>query len=126
VGFLGGELDGLVLGFILGWSQDMLSADALSVNLVAKAGAGFLAGLAGRHLAHITPAVLLIGLAGISCLSSLAFLYSMKEADWESMWHAVHSKVLVQGLLDAAVGTGAYWLFLVRSADIQMNVRDRY
>ncbi len=69
VGFFGGELDGLILGVILGCSQDMLSAGDLWVNVATKGGAGFLAGLAGRHMAHITPAVLTVGLAIISCLS---------------------------------------------------------
>ena len=69
VGFLGGELDGLILGLILGCFQDMLSAGELWINVVTKGGAGFLAGMAGRHMAHITPAVLTVGLVVISCLS---------------------------------------------------------
>jgi hypothetical protein len=125
VGFLGGELDGLLLGVILGWSQDLLSAGDW-VNVVSKGGAGFLAGLAGRHLAHITPAVLLIGLAVISCVSSLAFVYSMKISDWDVVWHAMYSKVFIQATLDAAVGTAAYWLFMRRSAADAMLAGDRY
>jgi hypothetical protein len=125
VGFLGGELDGLLLGVILGWSQDLLSAGDW-VNVVSKGGAGFLAGLAGRHLAHITPAVLLIGLAAISCVSSLAFVYSMKISDWDVVWHAMYSKVFIQATLDAAVGTAAYWLFMRRSAADAMLAGDRY
>jgi hypothetical protein len=126
VGFFGGELDGLLLGVILGWSQDLLSAGELWVNVVSKGGAGFLAGLAGRHLAHITPAVLLIGLAAISCVSSLAFVYSMKISDWDVVWHAMYSKVFIQATLDAAVGTAAYWLFMRRSAADAMLAGDRY
>lgn len=36
VGFLGGELDGLLLGLLLGYSQDMFSAGDLWVNVVTK------------------------------------------------------------------------------------------
>lgn len=126
IGFFGGELDGLLLGIILGWSQDLLSAGELWVNVVSKSGAGFLAGLAGRHLAHITPTVLLIGLAAISCVSSLAFVYSMKIADWDVVWHTIYSKVLVQGVLDAAVGTAVYWVFTRRSTADEMMAGDRY
>ena len=41
VGFFGGELDGLLLGIILGWSQDLLSAGELWVNVVSKGGASW-------------------------------------------------------------------------------------
>lgn len=126
VGFFGGELDGLLLGIILGWSQDLLSAGELWVNVVSKGGAGFLAGLAGRHLAHITPTVLLVGLGAISCLSNLAFVYSMKISDWDVIWHAIHSKVLIQGIFDAALGTAAYWVFMRRSPADQMAVGGHY
>jgi hypothetical protein len=126
VGFFGGELDGLLLGIILGWSQDLLSAGELWVNVVSKGGAGFLAGLAGRHLAHITPTVLLIGLGAISCFSNLAFVYSMKISDWDVIWHAIHSKVLIQGIFDAALGTAVYWLFMRRSPADQMTVGGHY
>ncbi|HJR77105.1 MAG TPA: hypothetical protein VJ805_09025 [Nitrospiraceae bacterium] len=126
VGFWGGELDGLVLGIILGWSQDLLSAGDLWVNVVSKGGAGFVAGLAGRHLAHITPTVLLIGLAVISCVSSLAFVYSMKVSEWDAVWHAMYSKVFLQGVCDAAVGTAAYWLFMRRLGIDDMMAGDRY
>jgi hypothetical protein len=126
VGFFGGELDGLVLGVILGWSQDLLSAGELWVNVVSKGGAGFLAGLAGRHLAHITPTVLLIGLAAISCVSSLAFVYSMKISDWDVIWHVIYSKVIIQGVFDAAIGTAAYWLFLRRSGIDEVMAERRY
>jgi uncharacterized membrane protein len=126
VGFFGGELDGLLLGIILGWSQDLLSAGELWVNVVSKGGAGFLAGLAGRHLAHITPTVLLVGLGAISCLSNLAFVYTMKISDWDVIWHAIHSKVLIQGIFDAALGAAVYWLFMRRSPADQMAAGGQY
>jgi len=126
VGFFGGELDGLILGVVLGWSQDLLSAGELWVNVVSKGGAGFLAGLAGRHFAYITPTVLLIGLAAISCISSLAFVYSMRISDWDVIWHVIYSKVVIQGALDAAVGTAAYWLFMRRSGIDDMMAEGRY
>jgi uncharacterized membrane protein len=111
VGFFGGELDGLILGLILGYSQDMLSAGDFWVNVVTKGGAGFLAGLAGRHMAHITPAVLTASLAIISFLSSAVFLYSMNPASMEDIWIGVRSTILIQAIFDAALGAGLYMLF---------------
>jgi uncharacterized membrane protein len=117
VGFLGGELDGLILGLILGCLQDMLSAGDLWINVVTKGGAGFLAGLAGRHMAHITPAVLTVGLVVISCLSSGVFLYAMNPVGIDEIWMGVRSTILVQALFDATVGAGLYLLFRRRWSD---------
>ena len=120
VGFLGGELDGLILGLILGCFQDMLSAGDLWINVVTKGGAGFLAGLAGRHMAHITPAVLTVGLVIISCLSSGVFLYAMNPASIDEIWMGVRSTVLVQAGFDAAIGAGLYVVFRRRWSDDRM------
>jgi hypothetical protein len=68
--------------------------------------------------------VVVIGLAFISCVSSLAFVYSMKIADWDVVWHAIYSKVLVQGVVDAAVGTAVYWMFMRRSTAVEMMTGD--
>lgn len=120
VGFLGGELDGLILGLILGCFQDMLSAGDLWINVVTKGGAGFLAGLAGRHMAHITPVVLTVGLVIISCLSSGMFLYAMNPAGIDEIWVGVRSTVLVQAAFDAAIGAGLYFVFRKRWSDDRM------
>ncbi|HVG02904.1 MAG TPA: hypothetical protein VM842_08435 [Nitrospira sp.] len=111
VGFLGGEIDGLILGLLLGCFQDMLSAGDLWINVVTKGGAGFLAGLAGRHMAHVTPAVLAVGLVIFSCLSSGVFLYAMNPPGFEEIWVGVRSTVLVQAAFDAAIGAGLYMIF---------------
>ncbi len=120
VGFLGGELDGLILGLILGCFQDILSAGDLWINVVTKGGAGFLAGLAGRHMAHITPAVLTIGLVIISSLSSGVFLYAMNPATVDEIWVGVRSTVLVQVGFDAAIGAALYAMFRRRWSDDRM------
>jgi uncharacterized membrane protein len=111
VGFLGGELDGLILGLLLGCFQDMLSAGELWINVVTKGGAGFLAGLAGRHMAHLTPGVLAAGLVTISFLSSAVFLYAMNPAGLGEIWVSVRSTVLIQAAFDAAIGAGLYMIF---------------
>ncbi|MBA3754162.1 MAG: hypothetical protein H0X01_08520 [Nitrospira sp.] len=120
VGFFGGELDGLILGLILGCFQDILSAGDLWINVVTKGGAGFLAGLAGRHMAHITPAVLTIGLVIISSLSSGVFLYAMNPATVDEIWVGVRSTVLVQAGFDAAIGAALYAMFRRRWSDDRM------
>ena len=90
-------------------------ASSLDINHVVAE-----SGLAGRHMAHITPAVMTAGLAIISCLSSAVFLYSMNPAGLDEVWLGVRSTVLVQAGLDAAVGAGLYLLFRQRWSDDRM------
>lgn len=120
VGFLGGELDGLLLGLLLGYSQDMFSAGDLWVNVVTKGAQGFLAGLAGRHMAHLTPAVLAVGLAVLSCLSSAVFLSSLAPSSPEELWIGVRSTIVLQAAFDAGIGVLLYLLFRQQWSDDRM------
>ena len=51
-----------LVGFILGWVLNFIRPANLWVNVVTKGARVRLAGLAGRHVAHITPMVLIVGL----------------------------------------------------------------
>ena len=76
----------LILGLILGCFQDMLAAGVCGSTWSRKAEAASLAGLAGRHMAHITPGRHDGGIGIISCLSSAVFLYSMNPAGLDEVW----------------------------------------
>lgn len=114
VGLLAGELDGVLMGLAMGWALDLFSAGELWLNLVTKGGAGLVAGLAGRQIAHITPVVLLVGLLVVSAVSGLITAFNMNVGGLEGLWWAVRSVVLPQACYDALVGAGVYWLALSR------------
>lgn len=111
VGFFAGERDGMVLGFALGFVQDLFSAGELWLNLVTKGLIGFLAGLVGRLLANATPAAMLATLLGLSVVSGTIFLMAVRVGEsLADLFYVVRAVLLPQALFDAAVGTGAYWL----------------
>lgn len=110
VGFLGGELDGLLIGCLLGFSQDIFSAGELWLNLVTKGGAGFLAGVVGRQVAHLTPMVLFIGVLIVSALSGAIVIFSMKLKGLDDIWFAVGRILVPQVFFDALIGAGLYWM----------------
>lgn len=110
IGLFGGELDGLVFGLVLGWVMSLFSAGDLTYSMLTKGGAGFLAGLAGRQVAHVTPVVLVTGLLVASILTGLVTVLSLKPNEEQDLWWAVRAVVGPQACFDAVVGGTLYWL----------------
>ncbi len=114
-GFVAGEREGMMLGFALGFIQDLFSAGELWLNLVTKGLIGFLAGLVGRFLANATPVAMLATLLGLSVVSGTVFLMAVRMGEGlADLFFVTRSILLPQALFDAAVGTGAYWLIARR------------
>jgi hypothetical protein len=115
VGFLAGELEGLLIGLTLGLVQGLFSAGDLWLNVITKGGVGLLAGLAGRHVTNPTPVSLLAVLAGLSALSGIVVLFAVRSgAGLVAFLLAVRSVLVPEVVLNAAVGTGMYWLIARR------------
>jgi rod shape-determining protein MreD len=111
IGFLGGEIEGLLMGVLLGCVQDLFSAGSLWVNLMTKGMIGILAGLLGRHLANATPVTVCAFLFVLSLLSgSTAAVWIRVEDDLTGVSQVIQSVVLPQALFDAALGTLIYWV----------------
>lgn len=108
VGLLAGELQGVLVGLAIGWALNLFSAGDLWVSLVTKGGAGFLAGMIGRHLTHVSPMLMGIGVFAVSCLSGLTELFTLTSLSdsWWQLW----SIVLPQACYDAVVAAGLYWI----------------
>lgn len=114
IGLLAGELEGLVVGLLLGWVMSLFSATDLAASMVAKGAVGFLAGLAGRQMAQVTPVVLVSGLVVASTLSNVITLWSLKPNDQQDLWWAFRTIVMPQACFDAVVGGLCYWLIWSR------------
>ena|SRR5215217_5833292 len=110
IGFLAGELEGVVAGLAVGWVMSLFSADDLGYSMLTKGGVGFLSGLAGRQIAHMTPAVLALGLMIASAMAGLVMVASLRLNDDQDLWWALRTVVLPQACFDAVVGGLVYWL----------------
>jgi hypothetical protein len=109
VGLFAGELQGLVVGLAIGLALNLFSAGDLWVSLVTKGGAGFCAGMMGRHLTHVSPMLMGIGVFAMSCLSGLVHLFTLISLS-DSWWYA-SSIILPQACYDALVAGALYWIF---------------
>lgn len=110
IGLFGWELEGLLVGLVVGWVMSLFSAGDLTYGMLTKGGVGFLAGLMGRHMAHVTPVVLVTGLLVASILTGLVTAWSLKPNQEQDLWWAVRTVVLPQACFDGVVGGMLYWL----------------
>lgn len=109
IGLIAGELRGMIVGLAIGWAMSLFSAGELWVSLVTKGGAGFCAGMMGRHLTRVSPSLMGMGVFAMSCLSGLMELFMLASLS-EPWWH-VWSIILPQACYDALVAAGSYWVF---------------
>ena len=110
IGLFGGELEGLLFGLALGWAMSLFSAQDLLSAVIIKGGVGFIAGLAGRQVAYLSPPALVLGLLVISGFVGIITLFAVRLSAQQDMWWALWTVVLPQAALDAIIGGAVYWL----------------
>ena len=114
VGLLGGELDGLLVGLTLGWAMSLFSAQELISGAIIKGAVGYIAGLAGRQVAYLSPVVLVVGLLVVSCVVGLVTPLVLKLSPQQDLWWAAWTVIVPQACLDAVIGGAIYWLMWSR------------
>ncbi|GJL50552.1 hypothetical protein [Candidatus Nitrospira salsa] len=111
VGFLFGKRRGLGLGVGLGFIQDLFSGGAGIVNLITKGLAGFLSGMVAKTLSNTTAQAIFLPTFLLSCASGVISLISARpHTDWLLLIEELRTILLPQGLLDALLAFGVYWM----------------
>ena len=114
IGLIAGELDGLLVGLMLGWAMSLFSAQDLISGMVLKGTVGFVAGLAGRQVVHLSPVILVVGLLVVSCLAGLVTPFALKLSVQQDWWWAIWTVVIPEACLDEVIGGVIYWLLWSR------------
>ncbi|MFM8551003.1 MAG: hypothetical protein ACKOCD_01610 [Nitrospiraceae bacterium] len=111
IGFVAGPVEGVLMGLMLGFTQDLFSAGALWGNAGIKGAVGLLAGLAGRQVTNATLAMFVATMASLSACAGLACLFAIRGgADLGDRLLAVPSILLPETLLNIAFGAALYWV----------------
>ncbi len=112
IGFFGGMADGVLMGALLGFEQDLFSAGEAWVSVITKAVIGLSGGLVARYVAHVTPVTVAPMMVGLSLCSGMAFLFA--GAGGPDAMTAVQAILAPQALLDGVVGVAAFWVLAER------------
>jgi len=116
-GLIYGELDGIVLGLIIGLLMDLFSGGPLGPNIVSKTVLGWAGGMVCRTLLNVNA---FFTLGSVFCLSLLNGLISflfvfLITGGWE-FWPSVRWVILPEALYNALL---ASVLFLLASQPIE-------
>lgn len=109
-GLVGGELEGLLLGLAIGGGMSLFSAEDLGYSMLIKGSVGWLSGVAGRQIAHITPLVVMLGFLVVSAAAGLMTASFLPLSVEQDLWWALAAVILPQAAFDAVVGGTIYWL----------------
>lgn len=108
IGFFRGVTDGVLMGALLGFEQDLFSAGDAWVSVVTKAAVGLSGGLVAQYVVRVTPVTVAPMMLGLSVCSGTAFLVA--GAGGPGAMTAVQSILVPQALLDGVIGVAAFWV----------------
>ena len=113
IGFRNGTISGLIVGFGLGFLQDLFFAGPFGLHTVTKAGVGFMAGAFARNLSNREPHTAFVPVLACSIISSMVFLLSSRTGmGLGEMLYGFSFILLPQAVLDGLVAIVANWVFM--------------
>ncbi len=114
VGFWTGQVPGVIVGFCLGFLQDLYSAGPYGLNTFTKSGAGLLAGVFAQNFAsNKTSYAAFVPIMTCSVLAAIVFLlWSRMGMGLEEMVYGFSSILLPQALLDGLVTIVVNWVIV--------------
>lgn len=124
VGLFGTEVEALLVGLALGFTQDLFSAGGPWVNMTTKAAVGFVAGVVGKNLVNITPIAVFVPTLGLSIGAGLVLLLEARGTNVMAIINGVQFVLLPQALLDAVIASALCWV-LSKSSPLEEVVWDR-
>lgn len=111
IGFLYGEIDGLIMGILIGFVMDSFAPNQLGINLLAKSLTGCLAGYLGRVILNplFNPGIIMT----LSLLSGILTLSILQITTGRiNISGAITGIVLPQAVYDALIGFFISVIFL--------------
>jgi len=117
IGLVYGELDGLLLGSLIGFLMDLFSGGSLGANLVSKALVGWGSGMIGRTVLNVNAFFTLGSVFGLSLLNGLlSFLFVYLITGGWGFWASFRWVIAPEAFYNAILATV---LFLLISRSIE-------
>ena len=97
VGVWAGRARGAVVGVVLGFIQDLFSVSALWLNLLTKAGSGFLTGTFTKNLSNMDSPLVFFPVAALSFVWGIVLWLSSRTGTGEMLYSGGHDSVSSSG-----------------------------
>ena len=119
IGYWAGRTEGLIMGFALGFSQDLFSAGNGWINTVTKPGVGILSAILARNMANSAGHSIFLPMLVFSIFSGVIFFVSSRTGvSFEEILYGFRAVLLPQALLDSLLAVGINWIITRRLVDI--------
>lgn len=119
IGYWAGRTEGLIMGFILGFSQDLFSAGNGWINTVTKPGVGILSAILARNMANSAAHSIFLPMLVFSIFSGVIFFVSSRTGvSFGEILYGFQAVLLPQALLDSLLAVGINWIITRRLVDI--------
>ena len=118
IGYWAGKTEGMVMGFVLGFSQDLLSAGDGWMNTLTKPGVGFLSAILARNITNSAANSIFLPMVVFSIFSGVVFFVSARiSVSFTEILYGFRAVLLPQALIDAVLAVGINWFINRRSKE---------
>ncbi len=119
IGYWAGRTEGVVMGFVLGFSQDLFSAGDGWINSITKPGVGILSALLAKNIANSAAHSIFLPMLVFSIFSGVIFFVSARAGvSFGEIFYGFRAVLLPQALIDSLLAVGINWFITRRSLDI--------
>jgi len=119
IGYWAGRTEGLIMGFLLGFSQDLFSGGDGWINTVTKPGVGILSAILARNMANSAAHSIFFPMVLFSLFSGVVFFVSSRTGvNFGEILYGFRAVLLPQALIDSLLAVGCNWIITRRYANI--------
>ena len=119
IGYWAGRNEGLAMGFLLGFSQDLFSSGDGWLNTVTKPGVGILSAILARNMANSVVHSIFLPMLVFSIFSGVIFFVSSRAGvSFGEILYGFRAVLLPQALIDSLLAVGCNWIITRRYGDL--------
>lgn len=118
IGYWAGQTEGMLMGFVLGFSQDLFSAGDSWLNTIIKPGVGFLSAILAKNITNSAASSIFLPMLVFSIFSGVVFFVSARTSvSFSEILYGFRAVLLPQALINAVLAVGINWLITRGSKD---------
>lgn len=119
IGYWAGRTEGVIMGFVLGFSQDLFSAGGGWINTITKPGVGVLSAILAKNIANSAAHSIFLPMLVFSIFSGVIFFVSARAGvGLGEILYGFRAVLLPQALIDSLLAVGINWCITRRTIGI--------
>ena len=119
IGYWAGRTEGIIMGFALGFSQDLFSAGDGWLNTITKPLVGIVSSILAKNIANSAAHSIFLPMFLFSVFSGVIFFVSARSGvNFGDIVYGFRAVLLPQALLDSLLAVGVNWFITRHSSNL--------